>query len=167
MTIMSEVAKADMEAAYTGGKTFEARINHIAAERAKLQDALSEIQASGSAKALVADLKSKQAALTRQLDETEALHREAAQIVTDARKEKATILADAKSQADQIIAQANTELAAAKRERAAAVADRKALAAERQAAEDMKGRASDLTAKLLSIRGVAETFVTRLGEVVA
>jgi chromosome segregation ATPase len=164
---MSDFAKADMEAAYTGGGTFTGRLEKIAAERAKLQDALSEIQASGSAKTLVADLKAKQDALNRQLDETEALHREAGQIVADARSEKATILADARSQADELIAQANTALADAKRERSAAVADRKALAAEKQAAEDMKGRASDLTAQLLSIRGVAENFVRRIGEAIA
>jgi hypothetical protein len=132
-----------------------------------LQADLSEIQAAGTAKTLVADLKSKQDVLNRQLGETEALHRDAGQIVTDARKEKATILQDAKSQADAIIAQANTALADAKRERSAAVADRKALAAELQAAQDQKGRASDLTAKLLSIRGMAENFVKRIGEAIA
>jgi chromosome segregation ATPase len=164
---MSEFAKADMDAAYTGGANFTARLEKIAEERAKLQADLSEIQAAGSAKTLAADLKAKQEVLNRRLDETEALHREAAQIVVDARSEKATILQDAKSQADQIIAQANTELAAAKQERSAIAADRKALAAERQAAEDMKGRASDLTARLLSIRGMAENFVARLGEAVS
>jgi vacuolar-type H+-ATPase subunit H len=164
---MSDFAQADMDAAYMGGASFTARLEKIAEERAKLQDALSEIQASGSAKALVADLKSKQDALARQLDETEALHREAGQIVTDARSEKATILQDAKSEADKIVAQANTELADAKRQRSAAVADRKALAAEKQAHEDAKGRASDLTARLLSARGIAENFVQRIGEAIS
>jgi chromosome segregation ATPase len=164
---MSEFAKADMDAAYVGGAPFTARLEKIAAERAKLQADLSEIQAAGSAKTLAADLKAKQEVLNRQLEETEALHREAAQIVADARSEKATILQDARSQADAIIAQADTELAAAKQERSAAVADRKALAAELQAAQDQKGRASDLTAKLLSIRGVAENFVKRMGEAIA
>jgi chromosome segregation ATPase len=164
---MSDFAKADMDAAYVGGANFTARLEKIAEERAKLQDALSEIQASGSAKTLVADLNSKHEVLNRRLDETEALHRDAVQIVADARSEKATILQDAKSQADQIIAEANADRAAAKQERSAIAADRKALAAERQAAEDMKGRASDLTARLLSIRGMAENFVARLGEAVS
>jgi peptidoglycan hydrolase CwlO-like protein len=164
---MTEFAKADMDAAYMGAGAFTARLEKIAAERAKLQDALSEIQASGSAKTLKAELEQKQAALTRQLDETEALHREAAQIMADAGKEKATILQDARSQADQIRAEANADRVAAKQERSAAVADRKALAAELQAAQDQKGRASDLTASLLSARGVAENFVRRMGEAIA